>query len=223
LNNPCWSFGNRHQFQRIFKKLFGGFMSLLSEFWKRLKTNFALRQKAIAVMQSREAKNINFTVFGFALKGTDFGVIASEIDAASPNRFVVHQPNLGTGVGAQYDNTTNTLEMGLDPSNSRTWKGAVIHESVHAIADKRKSTLPDVQEEAIAYIAEAIYFRRVGLSRSRINAPIHLAARDLGNLILQGKTPTITQLNKLTSLILADPVYSGIGLTATSTLYSNDG
>jgi hypothetical protein len=114
------------------------------------------------------------------------------------------------------------MEVGLNASNSRIWKGFVIHEAVHAWIDKSKLSPLSVDNEAVSYIAQAIYYRRVGVARSRFSNPIYLQARDVGNTIINGQTPTATALQNLKNTILANPAYSS-DMTATTVDTMNDG
>jgi hypothetical protein len=196
-------------------------MSILSEFWKRLKTNLAYRAKVRDVLMSREAANINFTALGIKISGTIFPDIANDITGDKPTRSVVVRESFEGGAAALYDPATNTMEVGLDAVNSRIWKGIVIHEAVHAWIDKSKLRPLFVDNEAVAYIAQAIYYRRVGVGRSRFTTPSYLAARDVGNFIINGKAPPDAALVKLKNAILASPTYSHI--TPTTIHDANDG
>lgn len=176
--------------------------------------------KVREVLLSREASKVNFTAYSITISGTIFPIIANDMSGVSPTRFVSVSSTFSNGAAALYHPDTNTIEVGEDPSNSRIWKGLVLHEAVHAWIDRSRLTPPAVNNEAVAYIAQAIYYRRVGLSRTRTPNPIYLAARDIGNSILANTTPSAAALTNLTTLILASATYSH--LTATST-YSADG
>jgi len=191
------------------------------EFIKRVKTNLAYRAKVRNVLLSREAANINFNVLGINIRGTIFPDIAGDLTGEKPTRFVVVRENFDNGAAAQYDPATNTMEVGLDAVNSRIWKGIVIHEAVHAWIDKSRLKPLFVDNEAVAYIAQAIYYRRVGVSRSRFTTPAYLSARDVGNLIIRGQKPADALIAKLKSDILASPTYSHI--TPTTVHEANDG
>jgi hypothetical protein len=196
-------------------------MSFLSEFWEAIKTNAAYRGKVREVLMSREAANINFTALTIQIRGTIFPTIANDILGNNPTRYLVVQKSFANGTAAVYDTSTNVMEVGLNATNSRIWKGFVVHEAVHAWIDRNKLTPLEVDNEAVAYIAQAIYYRRVGVSRARFSNPIYLAARDVGNSIINGQTPSNQALTKLKTRILADPAYSHI--TATSVDTVNDG
>lgn len=172
------------------------------------------------VLMSREASNINFTALTVSISGTIFPIIANDMSGLSPTRFVTVSSAFSGGAAALYHPTTNTMEVGEDPARSRVWAGLVVHEAVHAWIDRSRLTPTGVDNEAVAYIAQAIYYRRVGLSRARTPNPIYLAARDIGNTFIRGGTPGDTALQNLKSLIQASSTYSH--LTATFT-YSADG
>lgn len=196
-------------------------MSFFSDFLKKVKTNITYQGKVRDVLMSREAANINFTAFGINIRGTIFPDIANDFTGDKPTRSVVVKDSFDDGVAALYYKATNTMEVGLDAVNSRMWKGYVIHEAVHAWIDKSKLRPLRVENEAIAYIAQAVYYRRVGMSRSRFSSELYLTARDIGNLIINGQTPSDTLLTKLKNSILAHPAYGH--LTATLVDTGNDG
>lgn len=196
-------------------------MSIFSEFWKRLKTNITYRGKVRAVLMSREAANINFTAFGINIRGTIFPDMANEFTGDKATRSLAVRENFPDGVAALYHTDKNLMEVGLDAVNSRMWKGVVIHEAVHAWVDKNKLRPLIVENEAIAYIAQAIYYRRVGMGRGRFFSDIYLTARDVGNVIINGQRPSETLLTKLKTAILAHPAYSSLTATAIDT--ANDG
>jgi hypothetical protein len=198
-----------------------GDKSFWANFWKRVKTNTVYRGKVREVLMSREASNINFNLLGIRISGTIFPDIANDIAGDKPTRSVVVRDSFDDGAAAIYDPKTNTMEVGTDPVNSRIWKGYVIHEAVHAWIDKSKLRPLFVDNEAVAYIAQAIYYRRVGVGRSRFTTPAYLSARDIGNLIIRGQTPTDKLITKLKSDILASPTYSH--LTPTTIHEANDG
>ncbi len=175
--------------------------------------------RVIDVLNSREAANINFTALGLTISGTIFPQIAQDMGGISPTRFVTVSQAFSGGAAALYHTDTNTMEVGTDPSSSRVWKGLVIHEAVHAWIDKSSLQPTAIDNEAVSYIAQAIYYRRVGLSRTRTPNPIYLAARDVGNVVLQGGTPSATLLQNLKTLISNSSTYSH--LTATSVYTAN--
>ena len=196
-------------------------MSFLSDFWKAVKTNLTYQGKVRTVLMSREAANINFTAFGINIRGTIFPGIAEDFTGEKKTRTLVVREKFEEGVAALYYKATNTMEVGLDAVNSRMWKGYVIHEAVHAWIDKSKLRPLRVENEAIAYIAQAVYYRRVGMGRSRFSSDIYLTARDIGNAIISGQTPPAALLTKLKNAILASPTYGH--LTATLVDTGNDG
>jgi len=195
-------------------------MPFISDFFKRMKTNHAYRGKVRTVLLSREAANINFTALGITIRGTIFAEIGEEFGGASPSRHVVVDKKYDGG-GAAYWQGTNTMEIGHDAVNSRIWKGYVVHEAVHAWIDKAKLKPMMVDNEAVSYIAQAIYYRRVGVARSRFSTLSYLSARDIGNYIINGQSPPAGLLTKLKTDILSSDTYKH--LTPTTVDNANDG
>jgi hypothetical protein len=198
-----------------------GDKSFFADFWKRVKANAVYRGKVREVLMSREAANINFNAFGINIRGTIFPDVAADISGDKPTRYVMVGEDLGAGVAASYNTQTNVLKVKPDPVNSRYWKGLVIHEAVHAWIDRSKLRPLVVDNEAVAYIAQAVYYRRVGMGRSRFTSDIYLAARDVANVIINGQGPSEKLLSKLKTAILTNSVYSHISATLVDTV--NDG
>jgi hypothetical protein len=195
-------------------------MPFISAFLDRMKTNTAYRGKVRTVLLSREAANINFTALGITIRGTVFAEIGEEFGSESRVRHVVVNGQYDEG-GAAYWQGTNTMEIGHDAVNSRIWKGYVVHEAVHAWIDKAKLKPMMVDNEAVSYIAQAIYYRRVGVARSRFSTPSYLSARDIGNYIINGQKPPDALLTKLKTDILSSDTYKHLTLTTVDN--ANDG
>lgn len=195
-------------------------MPFISSFLKRAQTNTAYRGKVRTVLLSREAANINFTALGITIRGTIFAGLAEEFNGDTPARKVRVNHDYDDG-GAAYYRETNTMEVGLDAVNSRIWKGYVVHEAVHAWIDKARLKPMMVDNEAVAYIAQAIYYRRVGVARSRFSTPHYLSARDIGNQIISGQTPPAALYTKLKTDILSSKTYQHLTLTTVDN--GNDG
>jgi hypothetical protein len=191
-----------------------------ADFMKRAKTNSAYRGKVRSVLLSREAANINFTAFGVTIRGTIFADIAGDMVADKATRHVVVNKDYNDG-GAAYFRDTNTMEVGLDAVNSRIWKGYVVHEAVHAWIDKSRLRPLMVDNEALAYIAQAIFYRRVGVRSSRFSTASYLSARSVGNFYINGQTPPDNLLTKLKTDILSSPTYGH--LTTATVDEANDG
>lgn len=178
-------------------------------------------EKVIQVLNSREAERINFTAASISITGgTVFKAIANDLGGLSPSRFITVSSSFSGGAAALYHPTTNTFEVAEDRVGSRVWAGLVIHEAVHAWIDRNSLTPTAVDNEAVSYIAQAIYYRRTGLARSRTPNPIYLAARDIANSILQGSGVSAAPLQTLRDLILGSPTYSHLNSTMS---YASDG
>jgi hypothetical protein len=95
------------------------------------------------------------------------------------------------GVGALYHPDTDTIET--PPVIGRGNEGLLLHECVHASFDLAKTALPAVDDEAAAYVADALYFRMTGLPRPRWSAMLHAWAGTVADGILSdyqaGNTP----------------------------------
>ena len=185
--------------------------------------------RILQVLRSNEAGRIRFsfpaggatltvshTTFLSVARAIERNVIAVTISTALP-----------PGVGAQYVQPNAIV---TPPVIGRVDEGLVLHECTHAAFDLARTAITALDEEAAAYVVDALYFRMTGLVRRRWNAALHAMAGTVADSLLhqyqQGTRgvpavdPTIWHL--LRAVIPVNPVYVG-GPAATGGTYPHNG
>jgi hypothetical protein len=133
-----------------------------------------VKEQMIGILRSDEARRISFNFVGtssrtISVDHTSFDRVAQ---ALQENRIQVVEGRFDTDIAsysARADSArnlaANTFYLGRNPRYSRLFNALIIHESVHASFDLTHSTLPWVDNECAAYIAQAYYARNSGLPR----------------------------------------------------------
>lgn len=188
------------------------------------------RQSVLRLLRNSVVARVSFTVTvnngTITVNGTTFERVAKGIEDGRLSLTILPADEMPwNGSGAVYfstagtaNNPTYVTKYGAAISaNSlfcrdtfgRVEEGMIIHESVHASLDLTSSTgILTVHEEATAMIAEILYCRRMGLSRSRITEQIRVAALPVVNSIINNGTPDATLYQNLVTTITAHPLYS---------------
>ena len=199
------------------------------------------RQSILTLLRNRVVARVSFTVTvnngTITVNSATFERVATAIEAGTLNLTILpanEMPWLNSGAvyfstAGTANNPTYISKYGAAiPANSlfsrdtfgRVEEGMVIHEAVHASLDLTSSTgILTVHEEATAMIAEILYNRRMGLSRSRITEQIRVSALPVVETIIRTGTADATHYQNLVNTITAHPLYS-----ANATLcYTRDG
>lgn len=61
----------------------------------------------------------------------------------------------------------------------------LLHECTHAVFDLTKTLVTDNEDEAAAYVVDALYFRMTGLQRPRWSAEPHAIAGNVADALLR--------------------------------------
>jgi hypothetical protein len=189
-----------------------------------------VKEQMIEILRNGETRRIAFSFTGTSGRSiaVDQSTFSRVADALHENRINVVEGRFDSNIAsysARADPThnfaANTFYLGRNPRYSRLFNALIVHESVHASFDLTRTTLPWVDNEAAAYIAQAYYARNSGLPREVFDfgsQPI------LGYSVVQGMRSNSTIdidffLNALRDNLRGDPLYSGyIGGT-----FSGDG
>lgn len=190
----------------------------------------ATRQLILQALRGWEASRIRFT---FAAGGNNITINRATFDrvARAIEGNVVHvtvSRTFPAGVGALYHSDTNTIET--PPVIGRADLGLVLHESTHAFFDLASTGLPALDDEAAAYVVDALYFRMTGLPRPRWNARLHSLAGTVAATLLHHYAvgdpgiPTVEPVmwTLLRVAIITDPVYTA-GPAGTGGTYMHTG
>jgi hypothetical protein len=136
-----------------------------------------VKQQMLGVLHSGETHRIHFSFRGTAgrtitIGPSDFRLVA---EALASDRIAVVEGRFSSdrAMYSAYDDpanntAANTFYLGANPRWSRTFNALIVHESVHAAYDLRGITIPWVDNEAAAYVAQGYYLRNSGYSRDRL-------------------------------------------------------
>lgn len=169
-----------------------------------------LREQLMRVLRSSDAQRIRFSMTGstgvsISVDGSSFRRVAQAIQ---DERIQITQGGVASG-WAQYNARNNTFSIGQSSEMwSRAYDALLIHESVHAAFDLSRSSLPWLDNETAAYIAQGFYLRNTGFSRSRLD---ELGQPYLGVLIVDSivRTGSVdsTLVQELHGTLLSSPQY----------------
>lgn len=128
-----------------------------------------MKQTVLDVLRSHHTQSINFTFTGssglrFKITPNDFALVAQAIQQ---NEINVQEGGVSAGMAkytAQDDggSKANTMYVGKNTTSPTVLHSLLVHESVHAIFDLKKLSLPWLDNEVIAYIAQGFYIMSVG-------------------------------------------------------------
>ncbi len=129
------------------------------------------RVRVLHVLRGPEASRIRFTfpaVGGpITVNHMTFDRVARAIEDGDIHISVTK--TFPPGVYAQYDSSTNTILT--PPVIGRVDAGMVLHECTHAAFDLARTAVSALDDEAAAYVVDALYFRMTGLPRPRWAGP----------------------------------------------------
>lgn len=129
-----------------------------------------IRSQLLRVLRGREAQRIAFSLTAstgaaISVDGSSFRRVA---DALENDRAHIAEGGVAAG-WAQYNSANNTFNVGRGQHWSRAFDALLVHESVHASFDLSRSSLPWLDNETAAYVAQGYYLRNSGFSRSRLD------------------------------------------------------
>ena len=163
----------------------------------------------LQVLQDSQTRRIRYSLTGST--GTSISVDASSFrrvaDAIRGETITVSEGGVASG-WAQYNARTNTFNVSTGQQFSRAYNALLIHESVHASFDLSRSSLPWLDNEVAAYIAQGFYLRNSGFPRARLD---ELGQPYLGVLIVDSiirtGSPDGTLIEELQGTLLSSPQY----------------
>ena len=138
----------------------------------------SVKDQMIGILRGGEAHRISFTFRGsgggdIRIGPSNFALVA---DALANDRIAVVEGRFTTDIemyGARADtargSAANTFYLGANPRSSRSFDALIVHESVHASFDLGRTTIPWIDNEAAAYIAQGYYLRNSGYPRMRLD------------------------------------------------------
>ncbi len=176
----------------------------------------SVRDQMLEILRSNETRRIHFSFTGttggtVSVGPSDFQLVA---DALASNRIAVVEGRFDRDIAmysafASGDSDANTFYLGQNPRSSRSFNALIVHESVHAAFDLRRVTIPWVDNEAAAYVAQGYYLRNSGYPRYRLDFGSEPSVGYLMvNEIISGGDATYF-LNALRDSLRSNPQYHG--------------
>jgi hypothetical protein len=198
----------------------------------------ALRQRSAQILLSGECSRIMFEFGSTTFRAGGYTVIGMSIGTAPAHphgrggrrQMGVRVARLRAHVGAEYHAATNEMVFPrASYGSSLVEEAAIVHEATHAICDYHRIRVSALEEEAIAYIADAMYTlmrNSAAASSDPIDTVALGIARDLvapHRLMMPWtRTVTQTQQNQLIAAIRASPTYPHLN-NRPHTRYQHDG
>jgi len=117
---------------------------------------------------------------------------------------------------AAYNNREDTFFLADGQVNTVAREALIVHEAVHALNDLRSSPQIVGDDESAAYVAQAMYLLRSGMTAPAILAlvgrtDIHIFSNavNIALQVLRGRTPNRREWIQLVTAIGAHPAYRG--------------
>lgn len=173
-----------------------------------------MKEKMIRILRDGDATRINFSFTGSTGSAISFdgAGLRRVAEALADNTIAVQTGGVADGwakYSARAENGTaaNTFYIGANNYSSRDFNGLIVHEAVHAWFDLERTTLPWLDNEAAAYMAQGSYLRNSGFRTSRMNQTgmPYLGRMIIDEIIAGGDTEFWMQA--LRDSLLSDPQY----------------
>jgi len=135
-----------------------------------------VKEQMIGILRDPDTRRISFTYRNGSVTATinssALGRVADGLDSGHFSVVEGRWSNNRITYSARADSTTgdaaNTFYLGDNPRWSRDFNALVVHESVHAFFDLTSTSIPWLDNEAVAYIAQGYYLRNSGFPQSRL-------------------------------------------------------
>ena len=134
-------------------------------------------QQMIGILRDSQTRRIRFNFTGstganISIDPTSFERVAAGLQSGNlkvvENRFTIDKAVYSAFDDPTNNTDANTFYLGRNNRWSRSFNALIVHESVHAFMDLSKTTIPWLDNEAAAYIAQGFYLRNSGYALSRI-------------------------------------------------------
>lgn len=132
------------------------------------------KEQMIAILRDRDTQRINFRysqpTATAAIDHTVFSRVAAGLESGHfkvvEGKYNVNK--LSYSSWAEDDLAANTFYLGRNNRHSRDFNALVVHEAVHAYFDLTSTSIPWLDNEAVAYIAHGFYLRNSGYPMARL-------------------------------------------------------
>lgn len=174
------------------------------------------KEQMIAILRNSDTARINFNYSNGSVTSNITGGIFRDVATGLSNgRFHVVEGRFSENklVYSAWSNpatgdAANTFYLGANERSSRDFDALVVHEAVHAYFDLRRLTMPWVDNEAIAYIAQGFYLLNSGYPSSRMEygEPYRVGYLIAGTI--RNNVDASSMIGDLRSNLLTDSRYS---------------
>ncbi len=135
-----------------------------------------VKQKMIGILRNSDTARISFRYSSghaaSAINGGIFRQVAARLESGHlkvvEGRYAENKLVYSAWDNPATDDEANTFYLGRNDRASRDFDALVVHEAVHAYFDLHSLTMPWVDNEAIAYIAQGFYLLNSGYPSSRM-------------------------------------------------------
>jgi len=135
-----------------------------------------LTDRVCEILISPNTVRVNFWFTGingdkFFVFGPDFIMVAMSI-RANKITIVEGAAKRGTAIyTARNDGAlkANTMYIGANDYDSRSFEALVVHETVHAIYDLKRAVIPWIDNETASYIAQGFYANNAGIPDEHVS------------------------------------------------------
>lgn len=128
-----------------------------------------MRQTVIDTLRDNHTRTIGFTLTGttgmrIRVSPRDFLTVATAIENGTINVVEGGAPKGKAKYTLTNDgnDVANTLYVGEKDASDNVFKSLLVHESVHAIFDLKRATMPWLDNEVVAYISQGFYVKSAG-------------------------------------------------------------
>jgi hypothetical protein len=176
----------------------------------------AVKDQMIEVLRSGETRRINFSFRGTGGREIRVGprmftqvaeALANDQISVVEGRFTTDIAMYSAFADASGTSAANTFYLGRNPRWSRSFNALIVHESVHAAFDLSRTSLPWIDNEAAAYVAQGYYLRNSGYPRYRLDLGSEPSTAYLMvDAIIEGGDPAYF-LSALRDSLNANPQY----------------
>ena len=175
----------------------------------------SLSDRIFGILTNANTLRINFSFRGingnniFVL-GADFLMVAQSM-VANKIAIVEGTADPGEAIYTARDDANmnaNTMYIGQNNYSSQSFEALVVHETVHAIYDLKRTVIPWIDNETAAYIAQGFYANNAGIPDNHVSAQefIYLGKMISNNIIARQPIDNFW-LDEMRDKLRNDPVY----------------
>ncbi len=174
--------------------------------------DLALRHVVAGALSGPVVARVNVTYKAKVITGTTLAVIANRVIDGEIG--VVVDPKLSAHE-AEYDSGTDTFHLGFRTAPSKTKKGLIVHEAVHAALDLKAATMTIAESESMGYVVQCFYVREYTLdpTTERLEDPnprkdeVYRLGWDMAETLSKGAQPSAIEWLAMDHAVRRHPKY----------------